>query len=117
MLEREGWLTEHILGGEFMATISTRIEDETKQKAERIANEIGIPLSTAINVFIKRFVANNGFPFDVNVPKQKTTIIDVNELNQAVKNAILDPNNDGLPKKFSYVNPHTNELVTVVRKE
>lgn len=118
MLKKKGGLEkEHIIGGNLMATISTRIEDETKSQAEEIANEIGITLSAAINVFIKRFVANNGFPFDVNVPRHQPTVVNVDELNQIVKEAILDPDNDGLPKKFSYVDPHTNELVTVVRKE
>ena len=46
-----------------MATISTRVEDNVKKGAEEVADAIGIPLSTAINVFLKRFIANNGFPF------------------------------------------------------
>ena len=48
-----------------MATISTRVDDKMKSDAEKIADEIGIPISTAINVFLKRFIANRGFPFNV----------------------------------------------------
>lgn len=51
-----------------MATISTRVDDELKTKATAIADSIGIPLSSAINVFLKRFVAENGFPFPVKDP-------------------------------------------------
>ena len=63
-----------------MATISTRVDDQLKSDAEKIADEIGIPVSTAINVFLKRFVANRGFPFNVistnNIEQVPT--IDVN---------------------------------------
>ena len=43
-----------------MLTISTRVEEETKENAERIANSIGLTLSAVINVFLKRFVIENG---------------------------------------------------------
>ena len=48
-----------------MATVLARVDDQTKLRAEQIAAEIGIPLGTAINIFLKSFVANVGFPFSV----------------------------------------------------
>ena len=51
-----------------MATISARVDDQLKSEAESVADAIGIPLSTAINIFLKRFSANRGFPFDVVAP-------------------------------------------------
>ena len=100
-----------------MANISTRVDDQTKTEAEKIADEIGISLSTAINIFLKRFVANDGFPFNVVVPKKTSTkpIVDKELLDASVKKAIADPNNVGLSHQFTYLDPDTNELITVVR--
>lgn len=100
-----------------MATVSTRIDDKTKSLAEQVANEIGIPLSTAINIFLKRFIANNGFPFDVVSTKTQTPIVDVEFLDASVKKAISDPNNIGLSHQFTYLDPNTNKPITINRKE
>ena len=101
-----------------MATISTRVDDQIKSDAEKIADEIGIPVSTAINIFLKRFIANRGFPFDVVVPKSITTpIMDVEMLDASVKQAIADPNNLGLSHQFTYLDQNTGKPITISRKE
>lgn len=102
-----------------MATISTRIDDALKSEAEYVANEIGISLSTAINIFLKRFIANNGFPFSVVAPQKsnRTPIVDTELLDASVKKAISDPANIGISHEFSYVDPKTNKLITVKREE
>ena len=102
-----------------MAIISTRVDDLVKANAEIIADRIGISLSTAINVFLKRFTAENGFPFSVTVPKSErtTAIIDLEHLDASVKKAIADPHNVGLSHQFTYLDPNTNQLVTIDRKE
>lgn len=97
-----------------MATVSTRIDDKTKLDAEQIADEIGISLSSAINIFLKRFVANHGFPFNVVSPvKASQPIVDVELLDASIKKAVSDPSNLGIPKQFTYFDSNTNELVTV----
>ena len=53
-----------------MVTISARIDDKTKDSAEIIAENIGITLSAAINIFLKRFVAEEGFPFALKMQKE-----------------------------------------------
>ena len=102
-----------------MATISTRIDDKTKNEAEYVANEIGITLSTAINIFLKRFIADNGFPFNVVVPNKphSSPVVDINLLDASVKKAISDPNNLGISHQFTYLDPDTNEPITINRKE
>ncbi len=97
-----------------MANISTRIDDRLKANAEQIADSIGIPLSTAINIFIKRFIAENGFPFEVKATYKLSTASTTrtSELEDIVKHAIADPNNLGVPQHFSYFDPVTNQVVT-----
>ncbi len=100
-----------------MGTISTRVDDQIKAEAERIAEEIGIPLSTAINIFIKRFINEKGFPFQVNVKSNTPNhlIVDEDLLDISVKKAIADSNNDGRAPQFSYYDPVTKKLITVHR--
>ena len=102
-----------------MATISTRVDDQMKSDAEKIADEIGIPISTAINVFLKRFIANRGFPFSVVSTNnaEQVPIIDVNMLDASVKRAIADPNNIGLSHQFTYLDQNTGKPIVVTRKE
>lgn len=102
-----------------MATISTRVDDQMKSDAEKIADEIGIPISTAINVFLKRFIANRGFPFSVVSTNntEQVPIIDVNMLDASVKHAIADPNNIGLSHQFTYLDQNTGKPIIVTREE
>lgn len=75
-----------------MAVISARIDDEVKKEAEEIANSIGLSLSTVINIFLNRFIAEEGFPFSVTAPKKEktTALFDKSELEAIVKKAIND---------------------------
>lgn len=102
-----------------MATISTRVDDKIKSDAEKVADEIGIPVSTAISIFLKRFIANQGFPFDVVVPQsaKPTPIIDTDMLDASVKRAVADPNNLGLSHQFTYLDKKTNQPIIVTREE
>lgn len=98
-----------------VAIISTRVEDSVKRDADKIASEIGIPLSTAVNIFIKRFVANQGFPFSVVAPAsvQSVPIMDAGQLEMSIKKAIADPDNTCIPHRFTYLDPVSNEPIVI----
>lgn len=74
-----------------MATITVRYNDDSKAQAEAIASAIGISLSSAISIFLNRFVAEKGFPFDVIAPTKKQALFsgaDMDELfSEAIKNS------------------------------
>lgn len=101
-------------GAYLVANISARIDDHLKAHAEQIAESIGIPLSTAINIFIKRFIAEGGFPFEVKAVNNSMppSINEAKKMEDIVKQAIADPNNLGVPQHFSYFDPVTNQVVT-----
>ena len=51
----------------FMDTyIQVRIDKEDKDKAAKIFEEIGIDISTAVRMFLKKSIKVNGLPFSVN---------------------------------------------------
>ena len=45
------------------ANVTVRVEPDVKEKAEAILSELGIPTSTAINMFYRQIVRWNGLPF------------------------------------------------------
>ena len=95
-----------------MAIISVRYSDVSKAQAEEIANSIGLPLSTVINIFLNRFIAERGFPFDVTAPKKETTMFSKEDLEERVLKAIKNsPDHPKLPKS-SYIEPSENKLRT-----
>ena len=49
-----------------MAQISLRVDDDVKKNAERTLDDIGLSMSTAINVFLKAVVRENRIPFELS---------------------------------------------------
>ena len=54
-----------------MATsvVQFRVDDELKEQASEVCEELGIDLPTALRMFMKRTVAENGIPFSMTLPK------------------------------------------------
>ena len=50
-----------------MGVLQVRIDDELKWQSEEILNEIGIDLSTAVRVFLKKVIMERGIPFDMKI--------------------------------------------------
>lgn len=55
-----------------MATsiVQFRIDDDLKNEATMLYDRLGIDLSTAMRMFLKRSVAVNGIPFSMVLPKE-----------------------------------------------
>jgi DNA-damage-inducible protein J len=51
------------------SNVFARIEPELKKQAENILNELGIPMSNAIYLFLKQIVLQRGIPFDMKLPE------------------------------------------------
>lgn len=52
--------------------VQFRIDDDLKTEAAKVYERLGMDLSTAIRMFLKRSVAENGIPFPTKFPKQLT---------------------------------------------
>ena len=50
------------------ANLYARIEPEVKDQAESILSSLGIPVSSAINMFYKQIILQRGLPFEVKLP-------------------------------------------------
>lgn len=54
-----------------MATslLQVRVEDSLKDEAAKVFENLGIDTSTAVRMFLKRSVMENGIPFRMTLPK------------------------------------------------
>ena len=53
------------------ASIYTRVDPETKEQAELILAQLGIPMSNAVGMFLKQIVIQRGIPFEMKLPPVK----------------------------------------------
>lgn len=53
---------------------SVRMDSEVKKQCEALYGELGVNLTTAINVFLRQSLRVGGFPFDVRIeqPNRET---------------------------------------------
>lgn len=49
------------------ALINFRIDENAKKQMEEICNELGITMSTAFNIFVKKVIREKRIPFDVSI--------------------------------------------------
>ena len=54
-----------------MAVINIRVNDEVKKEAETIFKSLGLNMSVAMNLFLKKCINENGMPFDLKIPNKK----------------------------------------------
>ena len=53
------------------ANVFARVEPEIKEQAEDVLNQLGIPMSNAVGMFLRQVVIQRGIPFEVNYPSLK----------------------------------------------
>ena len=90
-----------------MATsiVQFRVEDDLKLEATAIYEKLGIDLSTALRMFLKRSVIENGIPFSMTLDSGYNSTYAmqaVKELNnQAVQNGVTDLSLDEINAEIS----------------
>lgn len=55
---------------------SVRMDSDIKKQCEAVYGELGINLTTAINVFLRQSLRVGGFPFDVRLKQPNKETID-----------------------------------------
>ncbi|HEY9575161.1 MAG TPA: type II toxin-antitoxin system RelB/DinJ family antitoxin [Lachnospiraceae bacterium] len=51
------------------ANVNVRIQENIKKEAEQILDRIGISRATAIDIFYRQIILNQGIPFSLTIPK------------------------------------------------
>ena len=56
------------------ATLNLRINPTVKQRAEDVLTRLGIPMSTAIDMYLNQISLTGGIPFAVTLPKAPSVL-------------------------------------------
>ena len=56
--------------------LNIRTDKEVKEAAEQIFNELGLSMTTAVNIFLRQTIRSNGIPFELklNTPNDVTMV-------------------------------------------
>lgn len=54
--------------------LNIRIDKDVKESSEKVFEDLGINMTTAINIFLRQVIRVNGIPFEIkgNTPNQAT---------------------------------------------
>ena len=62
-----------------MSTVPTqiRIDANVKKQANELFGELGMDMSSAVNIFLRQCILRGGLPFTVEVPQYSQKVLDV----------------------------------------
>lgn len=76
------------------SNISIRVDNKTKEQFDSLCNELGLNMSTAINLFVKTAIREKRIPFEISLNTPNTNVV------KAIEDA---EKGFGLSKKFDSV--------------
>lgn len=53
------------------ANVFARVEPEIKEQAENVLEQLGIPMSNAVSMFLRQIVLQQGIPFEMKLPRKR----------------------------------------------
>lgn len=64
-----------------MATVPTqvRIDEDLKKQAAELFSQLGMDMSSAMNIFLRQCVMRGGLPFNVELPRYKPEVLEAME--------------------------------------
>ena len=75
------------------SNIFARVEPEIKEQAELVLTELGIPMSNAINIFLRQIIIQRGIPFDLKLKQNKPLIyndLTTEQFNEEIEKGLAD---------------------------
>lgn len=76
------------------ATLNLRVNPDVKENAENVLAQLGIPMATAIDMYLKQIALVGGIPFSVVLPKAANTVnadmMSVEQINQKLEKGYAD---------------------------
>lgn len=92
------------------ATLNLRVNPQVKKEAEGILDQLGIPMSTAITMYLKQIVLTGGIPFTAKLPAapravdvDRMTDEELTNLLQSRLSAVADAQGASLDEAYASV--------------
>ena len=76
------------------ATLNLRVNPDVKENAENVLEQLGIPMATAIDMYLKQIALVGGIPFSVVLPKAPESVnadmMSVSQLHEKLEKRYAD---------------------------
>ena len=76
------------------ATLNLRINPDVKKDAEAVLKQLGVPLSTAIDMYLRQIVLTGGIPFTISLPdvprRVDADVMSADELRREILRGVED---------------------------
>ena len=89
-----------------MEQISLRVDDDVKRRAEQVLDDIGLSMSAAINVFLRKVAREHRIPFELSADELNAETV---EAIQELSRMKADP---GLGKTYTDVDQMMDKLLS-----
>ncbi|CAM1670072.1 TPA: type II toxin-antitoxin system RelB/DinJ family antitoxin [Streptococcus pneumoniae] len=63
-------------------SMSIRLDSEVKEQAQQVFNNLGMDMTTAINIFLRQAIQYQGLPFDVRLDDNRKLLQVLTDLDQ-----------------------------------
>ena len=63
-------------------SMSIRLDSEVKEQAQQVFNNLGMDMTTAINIFLRQAIQYQGLPFDVRLDENQKLLQVVMDVDQ-----------------------------------
>ncbi len=63
-------------------SMSIRLDSEVKEQAQQVFNNLGMDMTTAINIFLRQAIQYQGLPFDVRLDENRQLLQVLTDLDQ-----------------------------------
>ncbi|HGP9605602.1 TPA: type II toxin-antitoxin system RelB/DinJ family antitoxin [Streptococcus pneumoniae] len=63
-------------------SISIRLDSEVKEQAQQVFSNLGMDMTTAINIFLRQAIQYQGLPFDVRLDENRRLLQALTDLDQ-----------------------------------
>ena len=73
-----------------MAVINVNVDAKTKEQANLIFKDLGLNMSTAINMFLTQVVKRDGIPFEITNPKPSRELLEALEESEQILNGRIE---------------------------
>jgi addiction module RelB/DinJ family antitoxin len=77
-----------------MTTIQIRIDEKTKDEANKIFNNLGIDMTTAIKLFLKQISIKKAFPFPIGLDEEAYYLNNFHRLSESSLESWKDGKDD-----------------------
>lgn len=97
-----------------MATNTIRIDDGVKEETSRIASQMGLTFNAVVNIMLRKFNAEKGFPFPVKLEvSPEKTVFDMtsDEFNAACKQAVAERSGNPSAEYTLDIDDETGKIV------